>query len=53
MIKIATEEKQNERLALCKACEHYYEKMSMCKKCGCFMPLKVKKESVKCPIDKW
>lgn len=52
-------EKENEdiplakqRYEICKGCEHL-TKLRFCDKCGCFMPLKVRIQSVSCPIQKW
>jgi len=52
-------EKENEdiplakqRYEICKGCE-YLTKLRFCGQCGCFMPLKVRIESVSCPIKKW
>jgi len=41
------------RLKLCKNCEFYTEQHSRCKKCGCFMQVKIKILVAKCPIGKW
>jgi hypothetical protein len=43
---------QKERWAHCKDCTFlsYY---NQCKKCGCFMNLKTKVKSAKCPIGIW
>lgn len=40
-----------ERLKICSSCEHF--KFRVCKKCGCFMPAKVKLQEATCPIGKW
>ena len=52
-------EKQNEdiplakqRYEICKGCENLTS-LKFCSKCGCFMPLKVRIESVSCPVQKW
>lgn len=50
---LADEELQNSRLDICKACPHFLELTSQCKKCGCFMNAKTKIRSAKCPIGKW
>jgi hypothetical protein len=41
------------RLAICKECEHYFERTGTCKKCGCFMKIKSRIPGMKCPIGKW
>jgi hypothetical protein len=58
MIKLVTkwtklQDKSNERLEICKACEEYDSDTSRCKKCGCFMKAKTMWPSSKCPLDKW
>ena len=53
-----------ERLATCRACEHYVEKTKSCGPlvteaftdsplCGCYMPAKTKLKTASCPLDKW
>jgi hypothetical protein len=41
-----------ERLAICKACEHFSKK-NTCKRCGCLMSVKVNLPGSECPIKKW
>jgi len=48
-----SEESSNKRLEICTGCEWYKITTSQCKKCGCFMKLKVVLEDAKCPIGKW
>lgn len=43
----------SERLDTCLGCEHLIQLTSQCKKCGCFMPGKVKLTEAKCPIGNW
>ena len=51
--------KYKKRLEICKGndeyypCEYYEPKLARCKKCGCFLKIKAKIKSMKCPIDKW
>ena len=52
-------EKENEdiplakqRYDICKECAHF-SSLKFCGQCGCFMPLKVRIESVSCPLKKW
>jgi hypothetical protein len=47
-----TEQQQDERLAICGACEHF-TLLKFCSQCNCFMPVKTKISSKKCPLDKW
>ena len=54
-----TREETNERLKICRGsssnepCEEYFKPIGSCKKCGCFVRLKTKIASQKCPLDKW
>ena len=54
-----TREEANDRLKICrgsstnKACDEYFRPTGSCKKCGCFVRLKTKMASQKCPLDKW
>lgn len=48
-----SDEKQQERLDLCKACEYYQAKDARCMKCGCFLKFKSMFEAWHCPIGKW
>jgi hypothetical protein len=41
------------RFDICKGCPELIQITSQCKKCGCFMAVKTKFESAKCPIGKW
>ena len=42
-----------ERKKLCKSCENYFIPTGQCKKCLCFIALKIKFKNEKCPIGKW
>jgi hypothetical protein len=48
-----TDEIANQRYDICKACPEFINMTKQCKKCGCFMSLKVKLADAACPIDKW
>ncbi len=37
----------------CQGCTFLTKKTSRCRKCGCFMKLKVKLKKAKCPIGIW
>lgn len=52
-LETASEEIQNSRIEICKNCEYYFAPTTTCKKCGCFMMIKVKLLNAKCPMDKW
>jgi hypothetical protein len=49
---IADKEVQKQRLELCNTCD---EKTALgrCKKCGCFVPIKVQIKTSSCPLKKW
>jgi len=42
-----------QRLEICNGCAHLTKLTQQCKKCGCFMHLKVKLAPADCPIGKW
>lgn len=50
---IASTEIQEERITICKACDHYVKSTTTCKKCGCFMSIKKTIKDINCPIGKW
>ena len=41
------------RMDECLKCEHLFKPTKSCKKCGCFMRVKTKFKTAKCPIGKW
>ena len=41
------------RFSMCQGCEHFIKATSQCKKCGCFMKVKTKLATSRCPIGKW
>tara|TARA_B100001939_G_C16879098_1_gene590049 strand:- start:468 stop:641 length:174 start_codon:yes stop_codon:yes gene_type:complete len=42
-----------ERFTICKECPELFHPTAQCKKCGCFMRVKVLMPDQKCPLDKW
>ena len=48
-----SDEEFSKRIHSCKSCEFYVEKTNRCSKCGCFLSLKAKMKTQKCPIGKW
>lgn len=42
-----------QRLNVCRQCEHFNKDSSQCKVCGCFMDYKTLIPGMKCPLDKW
>ena len=51
--KPASQEVSDDRYQTCLGCPELIQKTKQCKQCGCFMALKTKLESAKCPIGKW
>lgn len=47
------EELKNERLEICKGCEHFIKLTQSCSKCGCFMSAKTTLPNAECPVGKW
>ena len=41
------------RLDICKGCEFLFKPTNTCKKCGCFMDVKTKIATQRCPVGKW
>lgn len=41
------------RMVVCKDCEFYKKTLSRCDKCGCFLHIKARWATEKCPLDKW
>ena len=43
------------KLAVCKTCEHYWQRKdyAVCKKCGCPLQWKAQLKGGKCPIGRW
>jgi hypothetical protein len=41
------------RYSLCLECPELINLTKQCKQCGCFMVVKTKVESAKCPLGKW
>lgn len=41
------------RMSICLQCPELISLTKQCKKCGCFMEVKTKLESAKCPLAKW
>lgn len=42
-----------QRQEICDTCPHFKIPGGICKKCGCFMKVKTKIQTAKCPLDKW
>ena len=59
-----TGQKRNDRLAICKSCEHFVQSTKSCgpllteaftdsKLCGCHMPTKTRLKVASCELGKW
>ena len=42
-----------DKMKICLQCEHFFNSTKQCKKCGCFMPIKVRLPNQSCPVKKW
>ena len=45
-------EKQR-RYNICEVCEHFVKHSKRCKKCGCYLKMKIQFKVSECPIKKW
>jgi len=50
---LVSEEKQKERMNVCKKCDYYSVRQNRCRQCGCYLATKVKFGVSQCPIGKW
>ena len=41
------------RLDICRSCEHFFKITGQCKKCKCIMGIKTKLSNAVCPVGKW
>ena len=48
----SSKEQAKKRYEICKSCEDF-SPIKTCKKCGCFMPAKVRIANASCPVRKW
>jgi hypothetical protein len=51
--KKASDEMAEVRMVICQSCPELFKPTNQCKRCGCFMAVKTKLESAKCPLEKW
>lgn len=49
--KNTSEEEYHKRLLVCSTCEEFNN--NRCNKCGCYLKLKAKMATEKCPLGKW
>jgi hypothetical protein len=52
-VKICSAEEREARLEICKVCEWHAPKFNRCRKCGCFLDVKVSMNVWHCPVGKW
>jgi hypothetical protein len=52
-VERTTDEVAYNRLSVCRSCEFLIKLTDQCKKCACFMNLKVKINNAVCPEGKW
>ena len=50
---LVPEEVSKLRLEECGRCDYYDKQQNRCKKCGCYMKVKVKFVNTSCPVGKW
>jgi hypothetical protein len=48
-----TQEVEDERWAVCRACEEYVARTEQCRVCTCFLSIKTPLAQEKCPKKKW
>ena len=53
LIELVDAEEQQRRYSICENCPHLTKHTFQCEHCGCFMKVKTKLTSAKCPIGKW
>ena len=52
-VEKASLETAEKRYNICLECPELIQATKQCKQCGCFMSLKTKLATAKCPIGKW
>jgi len=52
-IDIKNDRQAIDRMKMCLQCDHFFEPTRQCKKCNCFMPIKVRLVDASCPVGKW
>lgn len=43
----------HERMGICSQCPKYIKQVNQCGECGCFLAIKAKGTSFKCPLGNW
>lgn len=50
---LLNQDEVNKRIEVCNSCEFFVKDDKRCIKCGCFIKIKARMRSQKCPIGKW
>ena len=50
---LASKEKAEQRMSICKECPSYKSLLFICSECGCIMPAKTRINGSNCPLGKW
>ena len=50
---LVPEEVSKLRIEECERCDYFDKQQTRCRKCGCYMKVKVKFTNTACPIGKW
>lgn len=50
---LSSEEKINFRTQICSDCKCFSRETGRCQLCGCFMNMKIRLDSSRCPANKW
>jgi hypothetical protein len=50
---LVDDSKFHERMSICNQCPKYLKETNQCGECLCFLSLKAKGASFKCPLGKW
>jgi hypothetical protein len=53
MINLVDNDEAHRRFDFCRKCPELIRPTAQCKKCGCFMKVKVRIEGSECPLGKW
>lgn len=52
-VEYVSDEQAKARMDICRECPYMQDIMRVCKRCGCFLPAKVKFAMSSCPVSKW
>ena len=51
--KVISKERYEERMKICRGCEFFDDKITLCRACGCYLNLKAWLVAAKCAQMKW